>query len=168
MTVYGCFRTGTRVLCDFDVLPPYNLQIGAGAFGPWVALVDNGGKITRPHNAFFQAADGSQLNVAYASTDSPLRLLMEYDDVAANFTSVSLVHGTDKIAGVPVTPADPNLPAGAIQARAAAPAAGTDSSNAVDKASNGLTTATGKIQDTKDKTKTLLQQLKDTGNAIKH
>jgi len=175
LTAYGCFRTGTRVLCDFDAAPPRNTQINARAFGAWVALVDDGGKITRPHNAFFQAADGSQLTVAYASTDSPLRLLMEYDNVAETYTSVALVHARDRIAGVPVTPADPSQPAGVIPARGAAPAPGTasqvsaaTSANPMDKVSNGVGLATGKIQDTKAKTKTMVQQVKDAGNAIKH
>jgi len=168
------------VLCDFDVLPPSNTQINAGAFGPWVNLVDDGGKITRPHNAFFQAADGSQLTTAYADTSNPLRLLMEYDDISPNFNSVSLVHGADNIQGVPITPADPNLPAGAIQARGAAPASGAtpvsgtapvsgaNPTGAIDKASTGVSTATGKIQDTKNKGKNSWQQWKDALNAVKH
>jgi hypothetical protein len=173
MTAYGCFRTGTRVLCDFDVLPPRNTGINAGAFGPWVALVDDGGKITAPHNAFFQAADGSQLTTAYADTSNPLRLLMEYDNVSPNFNSVALVHGADRIPGVPITPADPNQPAGTIQARGAAPASGAApvsgaDTSAVDKASNGISTATGKIQDTKGKAQSLIQQMKDAATAVKH
>jgi hypothetical protein len=165
MTAYGCFRTGTRVLCDFDVTPPSNTQINAGAFGPWVNLADDGGKITRPHNAFFQAADGSQIAVGYAATDTPLRLLMEYDDIAERYTTVALVHGGNRIQGVSVTPADPNLPAGAIQARGTTPASpagtGTTPGNAVDNASNAVGTATQQVQDKKNKAKNFWQQMKD-------
>ncbi len=178
VTAYGCFRSNTRVLCDFDVLPPHNTQIGAGAFMPWVHLVDDGGKITSPHNAFFQATDGSQLTVAYADVSNPLRLLMEYDDVAPNFNSVALVHGADRIQGVPITPADPDLPAGAIQARGAAPAtqaptaqapaAGTDPTGTVDQAAGTVTNASQKIHDKKTKAISTWQQMKDAANAIKH
>jgi hypothetical protein len=164
MTAYGCFRTGTRVLCDFDVLPPSNTGINAGAFGPWVALVDDGGKITAPHNAFFQAADGSQLTTAYADTSNPLRLLMEYDNVSPNFNSVALVHGADRIAGVPITPADPNVPEGTILARGAAPSApgGTATPGAAaDKASGTVDTVNQQVQDKKAKAKSFWQKVQD-------
>jgi hypothetical protein len=48
------------------------------------------------------------------------RLLMEYDNVALNFATVALVHGTSRIQGVPVTSADPSQPAGAIPTRRSA------------------------------------------------
>ncbi len=121
LTAYGCFRTGTRLLCDFDAAPPRNHQVNANAFSRWVNLVDDGGKITGAHNAFFQATDGSQLNVAYAATDSPVRLFLEYDNVPANFTTVSLVHGRDRIQSVPVTAVNPTPPAGTAPATAKAP-----------------------------------------------
>lgn len=121
LTVYGCFRTGTRVLCDFDLSKRRNAQLRA----PWVwhtvELIDDGGKVTRIHNAFFVGQDGSQFPTAYVGTD-PVRMIMEYDDVAQNFSSVALVSGRNRVQGVPITPVDPAQPAGAIPQRGSASA----------------------------------------------
>jgi hypothetical protein len=121
LTVYGCFRTGTRVLCDFDLSKRRNAQLNA----PWVwrsvELIDDGGKVTRIHTGFFVGQDGSQFPTAYVGSD-PVRMIMEYDDVAANFTSVALVSGRNRIQGVPITAGDASQPAGSIPRRGAAPA----------------------------------------------
>ena len=148
LTAYGCFRTGTRIFCDFDAGSTNNVQAGANLWGG-VNLVDDGGKVTGRHNAFFLANDGTQMTSAYISPGSPVRMIMEYDDVAQNYTSVSLVVGADRIRGVPVTPADPSQPAGTIPGRGTAAASGqatasgqTPAANPVDKASQALNTAT--------------------------
>jgi hypothetical protein len=116
LTAYGCFRTGTRVLCDFDLSKRRNAQLHA----PWVwhsvELVDDGGKVTRIHNAFFVGQDGSQFPTASVGTD-PVRMMMEYDDVSPNFSSVALVSGRNRIQGVPITPVDASQPAGTIPQR---------------------------------------------------
>lgn len=101
LTAYGCFRSGTRLLCDFDATRQQSGQIKNVIWGS-VHLVDDGGKITARHNAFFMGDDGSQFNTAYLST-APVRFIMEYDNVAANVTSISLVNGKDRMQGVPIT-----------------------------------------------------------------
>jgi hypothetical protein len=148
LTAYGCFRTGTRIFCDFDAGSTNNVQAGANLWSG-VNLVDDGGKVTSRHNAFFLANDGTQMNNAYFSPGSPVRMIMEYDDVAQNYTSVSLVVGADRIRGVPVTPADPSQPAGTIPGRGTASASGqapasgqTPAASPVDKANQALNTAT--------------------------
>lgn len=122
LTAYGCFRTGTRLFCDFDVAYQTNLQANANIWRP-VNLVDDGGKITDRHNAFFVGDDGSQFPTAYITSQKPVRFIVEYDDVGQRYTSISLVYGKDQIQGVPITQMDPSQPAGTIPARASTPGA---------------------------------------------
>jgi hypothetical protein len=107
------------LFCDFDTTNQNNVPastvIWSGAGG--VNLVDDGGKITQRHNAFFVGEDGSQFQTAYISPQ-PVRFVIEYDDVDPRFTSVSLAFVRDRIQGVPVTVIDPSQPAGRIPARA--------------------------------------------------
>ena len=117
LTAYGCFRSGTRVFCDFDLSESQTNQGGTLYLFAGVTVVDDGGKITGRHNAFFLFNDGSQANNAYFSPGNPVRYIMEYDDVNPNHTSISLVNGGDRIQGVPISPLDPSLPAGSMPAR---------------------------------------------------
>jgi hypothetical protein len=146
LTAYGCFRTGTRLFCDFDTTNQNNLSanttIWSGAGG--VNLVDDGGKITQRHNAFFVGQDGSQFQTAYISPQ-PVRFIIEYDDVDPRYTSASLVLVRERIQGVPITAIDPSQPAGTMPARvaASAPASGTQgaqpaSGDALGKATNAV------------------------------
>lgn len=153
LIVYGCFRNGTRLFCDFDTTNQNNLQAGSNIWDR-VNLVDDGGKITGRHNAFFVGEDGSQFPTAYIGSQ-PVRFVMEYDDIDQRYTSVSLVCGRDRIQGVPIALMDANLPAGKIPTRAFAPASSSPSStgtqqaaapqpvgtDAVDKASNTVNNA---------------------------
>src|SRR5579863_2760326 len=125
LTAYGCFRSNTRLFCDFDTIHQKNVQAGSNIWNN-VNLVDDGGKITGRHNAFFVGDDGSQFPTAYIGT-TPVRFIMEYDDVNPRYTSISLVRGGQRIQGVPVTAIDASQPAGTIPARgsAKAPAQGT-------------------------------------------
>ena len=125
LTAYGCFRSNTRLFCDFDTIHQKNVQAGSNIWNN-VNLVDDGGKITGRHNAFFVGDDGSQFPTAYIGT-TPVRFIMEYDDVNPRYTSISLVRGGQRIQGVPVTTIDASQPAGTIPARgtARAPAQGT-------------------------------------------
>ena len=128
LTAYGCFRTGTRLFCDFDTTNQNNLQANSNIWSGYggVNLVDDGGKITQRHNAFFVGDDGSQFTTAYISPQ-PVRFIIEYDDVDPRYTSISLVLVNNRIQGVPITVIDPSQPAGTMPARASAnpPASGT-------------------------------------------
>ena len=86
-------------------------------------MVDDGGKITRRHNAFFVGSDGSQFTTAYISPQ-PVRFIIEYDDVDQRYTSISLILGRERIQAIPITLIDPSQPAGRIPARASAGAPG--------------------------------------------
>jgi hypothetical protein len=118
MIVYGCFRSGTRLFCDFDTFNRNNVQANSNIWEP-VSLVDDGGKITRRHNASFIGDDGSQFPTAYVTT-KPVRFTIEYDDIDQRYTSISLVLGRDQITGVPITVEDASQPAGKIPARPSA------------------------------------------------
>ena len=126
LTAYGCFRTGTRLFCDFDTTNQNNLQADTSIWsgGGGVDLVDDGGKITRRHNAFFVGSDGSQFTTAYISPQ-PVRFVIEYDDVDQRYTSISLILGRERIQAIPITLIDISQPAGRIPARAFASAPGT-------------------------------------------
>jgi hypothetical protein len=126
LTAYGCFRTGTRLFCDFDTTNQNNLQADTSIWsgGGGVDLVDDGGKITRRHNAFFVGSDGSQFTTAYISPQ-PERFVIEYDDVDQRYTSISLILGRERIQAIPITLIDASQPAGRIPARAFASAPGT-------------------------------------------
>jgi hypothetical protein len=101
LTAYGCYRSGTRVLCDFDIVKGRGAQMGLRPFYN-VTLVDDGGKINRRHSAYYMATDGTQMGNAYLSS-SPVRYIMEYDDIAAQVNSGSLVEGRNQIPNVPIT-----------------------------------------------------------------
>jgi hypothetical protein len=115
LVAYGCFRSGTRLFCDFDTLNQNNVQANSSIWAP-VNLVDDGGKITRRHNAFFVGDDGSQFPTAYVTT-KPVRFVMEYDNVDQRYTSISLVLGKDQITGIPITVEDAVQSAGKIPSR---------------------------------------------------
>jgi len=164
LTAYGCFRTGTRLFCDFDTTNqnnlPANTSIWSGAGG--VNLVDDGGKITLRHNAFFVGEDGSQFQTAYISPQ-PVRFIIEYDDVDPRYTSISLVFVRDRIQRVPVTLIDPSQPAGRMPARAfaSAPASGTQQAAqpAANDALGKATNTVNNVNDQKKKAQGLWQSL---------
>jgi len=131
LTAYGCFRTGTRLFCDFDTTNQNNLQAASNIWsgGGGVNLVDDGGKITMRHNAFFVGQDGSQFPTAYISAQ-PVRFIIEYDDVNPSYTAVSLVLGRERIQGIPITLIDPSQPQGKMPARPVVSNVATSGTNA--------------------------------------
>jgi hypothetical protein len=174
LTVYGCYRSGTRVLCDFDYTKQNSQQLNA----PWpfqsVNVVDDGGMVTGIHNAFFMGTDGTQFQTAFVST-TPVRMLMEYDNVNQNYSSVALVYGTNRIQGVPITQADPSQPAGTIPGRGAAAtqtsgaatAAPGAAGSSIDGATNAVNNASNTVNTTKQKSKSLWDSLKSATTTTK-
>jgi hypothetical protein len=147
LTAYGCFRTGTRLFCDFDTINQNNLQAGSNIWsgGGGVNLVDDGGKITVRHNAFFVGQDGSQFPTAYISPQ-PVRFIIEYDDVNPSYTAVSLVLGRERIQGVPITLIDPSQPQGKMPARPVVSNVATSGTNAATGVNAATPAATGTQQ----------------------
>jgi hypothetical protein len=119
LVAYGCYRSSTRLFCDCDTSYQSNLQAGSNIWGP-VKLVDDGGKITERHNAFFVGDDGSQFPTAYLTPTKPVRFMMEYDNIDQRYTSITLVLGQQQIQGVPITLMDPNQALGTMPARPSA------------------------------------------------
>jgi hypothetical protein len=103
MVVYGCYRTGTRVLCDFDLMKLNAAQVGVGPFAG-IVLVDDGGQISRRHDAYYMGTDGTRMQAAYVST-APVRYVMEFDNVGEQINSIALVHGSEQIKNVPISAA---------------------------------------------------------------
>jgi hypothetical protein len=116
LTTYGCYRGGTRLLCDFD-LAAVNGTSGQTDVSPFgaVSVVDGSGKITVRHDAYFVATDGSRMNRAFFSS-TPVRYVMEYDNVAQQSGSVSLANGGTVVKNVPVAPLKGNLDLGSFVA----------------------------------------------------
>jgi len=110
---------------------------------------------------------------------TPVRLLMEYDDVSATIAHATLVLANQRVPNVPITSADPSQPAGTIPARGAgqapaaaaagAPAAGAPASgNPVDQAQNGVNNAQNTVNNVntqKQKAKSMWDQLKAAGQS---
>jgi hypothetical protein len=102
LTVYGCFRSGTRAFCDFDLALRNNQQFNsANALG--LRLSDDNGRPFTRHNAFFVASDGSRIPGVEAGPDMPRRLIMEFDDIPANAQSVALSWRNDTFRGIPIS-----------------------------------------------------------------
>jgi hypothetical protein len=116
-------------------------------------VVHDDGKITQRHNAFFAGTDGSQFPVAYISPQ-PVRFIIEYDDVDAGYTSVSLVLVQQRIQGVPVTPVDPSTQAGTVPERVGARSSAPDGSLATTAGStDGIDKATQAVNVVNDQKK---------------
>ena len=117
--------------------------------------------------------DGSQFETGYVST-TPVRLLMEYDDVSPNVTGATLVQGQQRVQGIAITAVDPNAPPGSIPARGGAQPAqqdaqaaqpGAPATGAMDKAQQGINGVNNQISnanDKKAKAKGLWDQLRTT------
>ena len=175
LTAYGCYRTDTRILCDFDLTKQTNAQMNVSPFYT-VAVVDDGGKITSRHDAYYLGTDGTHMTAAFLSM-TPTRYVMEYDNVGTQFTSVALINGTDQIQGVPIAAVSASQPAGTIPNRGGAPAAGTATAqNQAGAPANGAnpanpagatdqaTQAINKANDAKKKAKSILDQLKSVAS----
>jgi hypothetical protein len=59
-------------------------------------MVDDGGKLTRQHDAYYMATDATGMQPPYVST-APVRYVMEFDNVGEQFNSVALVSGSEQI-----------------------------------------------------------------------
>ncbi len=146
-TAFNCLRSGNRVFCDFDETSNSNGEIPAGYGFNQTRLVLGSGRVYTPHVAHYVDADGSTFDTAELTANTAVRLVLEYDDIPAQYTTVGLAFGRDKISDVPITDMaatqSPNLiaprqaPAQSAggQAAAAPNAAGTST---MDKAGQGI------------------------------
>jgi hypothetical protein len=118
LTAYGCFRTGAVVLCDFDVTKQNSAPFKASVLWSSLGLRDDSGRVSKRHDVFFLADDGTRQPLTTLSTN-PVRLIMEFTEVDAQLSSVSLVNGQEQISGVPIDMTDPGQPEGTVPDRSA-------------------------------------------------
>jgi hypothetical protein len=64
-------------------------------------MVDDGGRLTRQHDAYYMGTDGTGMQAPYVST-APVRYVMEFDNVGEQFNSVALVSGSEQIKNVSI------------------------------------------------------------------
>ena len=83
-------------------------------------LVDDGGKISHRHDAYYVFADGSQGNDAYLTTQ-PVRMIMEFDGVSTSAASATLANGQDRSDNIAIG-SDQSSGQGATQEAQTAPA----------------------------------------------
>lgn len=165
LSLYACYRAGARVLCDFD-LTAVNGTSGQVDTAPFytVAVIDSGGKITQRSDAYYLANDGSRMPRAFFS-DTPVRYIMEFDNIAPNVSTVGVSNGGYQIPNIPVASLDQGAPQrspmvwpdrtgtglGGLGGLLGGTASGSGSSNgqqpsAVDKASDAASQAAKGVQ----------------------
>jgi hypothetical protein len=192
LTAYGCFRAGAIVLCDFDVTKQNSAAFKASVLWSSLGLRDDSGRVAKRYDAFFLASDGTRQPLTTLSTN-PVRLIMEFTDVDAQLSTVSLVNGQEQILGVSIDMADPGQPEGTVPDRLAsamavtrvpaAPAAVATSTslmqstssakstvNPVDAANNAIAKAgatVNKVNQGAAKAKDAKDTLKGLANALK-
>ncbi len=104
LTVYNCLRSGTRVFCDYDATKNTSQQVNAEGFRRWnITLVLGTGRVFGAQRSMYVDTDGSTFELAEITPNAPVRLVSEYDDVPASYTSVTLAFGAKRIQNVPIT-----------------------------------------------------------------
>ncbi len=157
-TVFNCLRSGTRVFCDFDETKQQSGQVPAGFAYNAVKLILGSGRVMASHAAHYVDQDGSTFDTAELSPNVPVRMVVEYDDVPASYTSADLAFGSDRIQAVPVTDMPATQAAGTIASRpvpAAAPAGATDPSTALNNTTDKVSQGIDKVNNAKSSLKSL-------------
>jgi hypothetical protein len=107
LIAYSCFRAGASVLCDFDVTNQGNVQANAKAIYNDLRIVGSGGRIFGHNQAYFVDTDGSQFQTSYISAGSRVRMVMQFENVPASYSTVSLVQGRNNIQNVTIYSQEP-------------------------------------------------------------
>ncbi len=144
LTVYGCTRQGSTVLCDTDLSnqrqgnTEFNTQYWYHTF-----LVDDRGDRHRRASAYFLNADGEPRQMLDISYGQSARLIMVFNDVSPNAATAKLIS----------TGAELNVENISLNGQQAQPAAaGTQAAKAQPAVvSNATAGAQSTVQDTKDK-----------------
>jgi hypothetical protein len=103
MTLYSCFRSGSQVLCDFDVWNQHNVLASARNIYGDLRLVNSSGRMFPHNDAFFVDTDGSQFDASQIMPGNKVRLIMVFNNVPASLTNVSLAQGPTIVQGVGIT-----------------------------------------------------------------
>jgi hypothetical protein len=145
LTVYGCARQGSTVLCDTDLS---NQRQGNTQFNSqyWyhVFLIDDRGDRHRRASAYFLNADGQPREMLDIPYGQSARFVMVFNDVTPNAATAKLIS----------TGAELNIENISLNGQQAQPAQGGTQA-AAGPASNAASNATAGVkataQDTKDK-----------------
>jgi len=107
MTAYSCFRSGSQVLCDFDVSNQGNIRANAKQIYGDTHMVNGSGRVLPRTDAYFVDTDGSQFVDSQITPGNKVRMIMVFNNIPASTTSVSLAQGSNTIQSVPIANQEP-------------------------------------------------------------
>jgi hypothetical protein len=107
MTAYSCFRSGSQVLCDFDVTNQGNVRANAKQIYNDTHMVNGSGRVMQRTDAYFVDTDGSQFVDSQITPGNKVRMIMVFNNIPATTTTVSLAHGSDTIQSVAIADREP-------------------------------------------------------------
>lgn len=105
--MYSCFRSGASVLCDFDVTNQGNAQANAKVIYSDLRIVGSGGRIFPHSQAFFVDTDGSQFGTSYISAGNRVRMVMQFENIPASYSTVTLVQAANRVQNVTISSQEP-------------------------------------------------------------
>ncbi len=124
MTLYGCTRNGTQVLCDSDLSnqDSKNTQVQSASIGNDAYIIDDRGDRHARTGGFFVNVDGDQrtnMDIPYGQS---ARYILVFNDVPAMVQQVSMISTTGglNVENIPVTAPGAN-PGANSSASASAP-----------------------------------------------
>ncbi len=170
VTAFSCLRSGTRVFCDFDETKQQSAQYPAGYAYNTVKLVVGSERVVPIHAAHYVDQDGSTFDTAELSSNVPVRMILEYDDVPAQYTVAALAYGSDRIESIPITPMAEAQPAGVMPSRqqpAAAGSAQTAQAGSATAAAGGATDPSAKADGATDKASQGIDKVNNTKSNLK-
>jgi hypothetical protein len=124
MTAYSCFRSGSQVLCDFDVSNQGNIRANAKQIYNDTHMVNGSGRVLQRSDAYFVDTDGSQFVDSQITPGNKVRMIMVFNNIPASTTSVSLAQGSNTIQSVPIANQEPGTAEGADASHGAGQAGG--------------------------------------------
>ena len=124
MTAYSCFRSGSQVLCDFDVTNQGNVRANAKQIYGDTHMVNGSGRVLQRTDAYFVDTDGSQFVDSQITPGNKVRMIMVFNNVPASTTSVSLAQGSNTIQSVAIANQEPGTADSAAEAPHSAGQAG--------------------------------------------
>ncbi len=155
------------MFCDFDETKQQNAQLPAGYAYNVIKLVVGSGRVVPAHAAHYVDQDGSTFDTAELSSNVPVRMILEYDDVPAQYTVAALAYGSDRIQSVPITPMADTQPAGIMPARQQAAAGSAQTAQAGGTAGAGTTDPSAKANSATDKASQGIDKVNNTKSNLK-
>ena len=138
LTVYGCTRRGTQVLCDADLKNQNatDTQVQSSATWKDAYLVDDRGDRHQRTNSFFVNVDGDQRPAMDIPYGHSARYIFVFNGVSSKVQQVTLTSPADGLNVEDIPVADANGPTGSGASAGQAPAAAPEASPTPAKPSN--------------------------------